>query len=587
VVDVASFESAAGKKVDRRLTAILAADVVGYSRLMGADEAGTLAALNAHRKELIDVNIAEHQGRLVKLTGDGLLVEFPSVVNAVTCAAAIQRGMADRNAEVPAERRIEFRIGINLGDVIVEGADIFGDGVNIAARLERIAQPGGIAVSGTVRDHIGNRLDLTFDDLGEQTLKNIEQPVRIYQLSFDTPASQTAKTRARRAEIKREVPSIAVLPFTNMSGDPEQDYFSDGVTEDIITELGRFRELIVIARNSSFRFRGETVDAAEVGGKLGAHFLVEGSVRKAGNRVRVTAQLIEVSSGNQSWAERYDRNIEDIFAVQDEVVSTIVATLIGRLVLGRAEQSRRKSPQLWEAHDYFLQARERLIRFDPETAAPLLRRAIELDPTYAQARSLLAQLLYTLYSLHGRPEDLEEGLQAAQRAVELDSLDSRSHCALGLIYSQMRQYDLAGVHFDRAVSLNPNDVPTSILRGLWLGFVGRGEEAFRSLDADLRRDPYPPAWYWGCRGVALLQMRRHAEALEAFQHTDRLHWWMHCYIASCQAHLGRIDLAKIAAAEVLRLKPNFSMQDLERSEWWRETADLEHLKDGVRKAGLG
>jgi adenylate cyclase len=568
-------------RTQRRLAAILAADVVGYSRLMGHDEAGTLAALKALRTEVIDPMIVEHTGRVFKSTGDGLLAEFPSVVNAVTCAMEIQQGMKQRSVNVPDEKAIRLRIGINLGDIIVEDGDVFGDGVNVAARIESIAPPGGVAVSGTVRDHLGTRLDLHFEDIGEQMLKNIDRAVRVY-IVHDRGNTHTTAPPLTLSE----KPSIAVLPFQNMSGDPEQEYFSDGITEDIITELSRFRELVVIARNSSFTFKGKAVDIKEVGRKLEVRFIVEGSVRRAGNRVRITAQLIDTSAGDHLWAERYDRNIEDIFAVQDEVVSIIVATLVGRLVLSGAEQSRRKPPQLWAAHDYALQGRERAKRFDVEAAVPLLRRAIQLDPTYAQAYGWLATQMYVLYSAHGRREDLEEELRAAQKAVELDPLDSGSHRALGLAYSQLRQYDLAGIHLDRAVSLNPNDVQASTLRGLWLALTGRGEEALRSLDDDLRRDPFPPTWYWGCRGAAFLQLRRHAEALEAFQHIDLLHWWIHCYIAACYAHLGQIELAKRAASEVLRLKPDFSIGDFERSEWWRDPIDVEHLKDGMRKANL-
>lgn len=567
--------------VQRRLAAILAADVVGYSRLMGVDEAGTLAALKTRRRNVLDPLVAKHQGRIFKTTGDGVLVEFGSAVNAVQCAVDLQQGMAAANVEQPEESRIVLRIGVNLGDVMAEGGDLYGEGVNIAARLEGIAEPGGILVSGTAYDHARNKIKVGFDDLGLQALKNISEPVRAYRVT-GTPAVSVIPPKPAT-----DNPSIAVLPFTNMSGDPEQEYFSDGMTEDIITELGRFRELLVIARNSSFTFKGRAVDPKEVSRTLGAHFVVEGSVRKAGNRVRVTAQLIEASSGSHLWAERYDRNIEDIFAVQDEVVSTIVATLVGRLSSSGAEQSRRKPPQLWAAHDYFLQGRERAIRFDAEAAAPLLRRAIELDPAYARAYGWLSMQLYVLYSAHGRREDLEDELKVARRAIELDPLDSVGHQAFGLVCSQMRQYDLAGIHFDRAVSLNPNDVYASTLRGLWLAFVGRGEEALRSLDADLRRDPFPPTWYWGCRGVAFLQLRRHAEALEAFQHMDLLHWWIHCYITVCHAHLGRIEFAKREASEVLHLKPDFSIAAFERSEWWRDPADLEHIEDGMRKAGLG
>jgi len=569
----------ANERVQRRLAAIMVADVVGYSRLMGADEAGTLATLKNRRKAVLEPVVRSYGGRIVKIMGDGALVEFGSAVNAVRSAVELQNKMADANEGVADERRIMLRIGINLGDVISAGSDIYGEGVNIATRLEALAEPGGICLSRSVYEQVAKKIEGEFEELGERQLKNIDEPVRAYFL-------RPAPRRLKRSVIPSEKPSIAVLPFDNLSGDPAQEYFSDGITEDIITELSRFRELVVIARNSSFTFKGKAVDVKEVGRKLEVRFIVEGSVRRAGNRVRVSAQLIDTTAGDHLWAERYDRNIEDIFAVQDEVVSIIVATLVGRLALSGAEQSRRKPPQLWAAHDYFLQGRERAVRFDAEAAAPLLRRTIELDPAHAQAYGWLAQQLYVLYSAHGRREDLEEELRAAQRAVELDPLDSGSHRALGLAYSQMRQYDLGGIHLDRAVSLNPNDVHASTLRGLWLAFVGRGEEALRSLDADLRRDPFPPTWYWGCRAVAFLQLRRHAEALEAFQHMDLLHWWIHCYVAACYAHLGQIELAKTVASEVLRLKPDFSIADFERSEWWREPADVEHLKEGMRRAGL-
>jgi adenylate cyclase len=323
--------------LERRLAAILAADVAGYSRLMGADEAGTLAALKAHRAELTDVKIAEHRGRVVKLTGDGMLVEFPSVVNAVTCAAEIQGKMRERNAGVPESRRIEFRIGVNIGDVIVEGDDIYGDGVNVAARLEGIAKPGGIALSGTVRDHLGNRLDLAFEDIGEQVLKNINRPVRVFRVALDAVSPDGPKI-AQRFEGNK--PSIAVLPFTNMSGDPEQEYFTDGITEDLITDLSKVSGLSVIARNSVFTYKGKHADVQEVGRRFNVMTVLEGSVRKAGNRVRINAQLVDARDGTHLWADRYDRDLTDIFALQDEITKAIVEQLKVKLP-PRRKRSRR------------------------------------------------------------------------------------------------------------------------------------------------------------------------------------------------------------------------------------------------------
>ena len=311
-----------GERVERRLAAILAADVVGYSRLMGQDEAGTLARLRGHRRELIDPEIAEHKGRIVKTTGDGILIEFPSVVEAVACAVAVQRGMADRNAATPEDQRIVFRVGVNLGDIIfAEDNDIHGDGVNVAARLEGIAEPGGICISGIVHDQVRDKLDLAFEDMGEQSLKNIARPVRMYRVRL-TPAETTPKgtpTESAPVLALPDKPSIAVLPFANMSSDPEQEYFADGIAEDIITALSRYPSLFVIARNSCFTYKGRAVDVKQVGRELGVRYVLEGSLRKSGNRVRITAQLIEAGTGNHVWAERYDRDLADIFAVQDEI----------------------------------------------------------------------------------------------------------------------------------------------------------------------------------------------------------------------------------------------------------------------------
>ena len=313
--------------VQRRMAAILAADVVGYSRLMGLDEAGTLSALKTHRREMADAKIAEHQGRIVKVTGDGMLVEFPSVVNAVACATEIQRKMRERNVDVPEERRIEFRVGVNVGDVIVEDDDIYGDGVNVAARLESLAPPGGIAISSIVRDHIGNRLDLNFEDMGEHMLKNIDRPVRIYRVALTPPSDPTWNSAPASSQPERQKPSIAVLPFANMSDDPGQEYFSDGMTEDIITDLSKISGLSVIARNSVFTYKGKSVDVQEVSKRFKVKTVLEGSVRRAGQRVRINAQLVNGNDGTHIWADRYDRNLTDIFAIQDEITQAIVEQL--------------------------------------------------------------------------------------------------------------------------------------------------------------------------------------------------------------------------------------------------------------------
>src|SRR5205823_5539406 len=377
--------------MERRLTAILAADVVGYSRLMGANESGTLAALDTLRSDFVDPKIIEHQGRIVKVTGDGMLVEFPSVVNAVACATELQRGIRKRNAGVPQDHRIEFRMGVNVGDVIVQGDDIFGDGVNVAARLESIATPGGITISGPVRDHLGNRLDLAFEDMGEQTLKNIERPVRVY---LDTPAAQGTRGKAAMQHESSDKPAIAVLPFNNMSGDPEQEYFSDGITEDIITDLSNISGLFVVARNTAFTYKGKPVKVQQVAQELGVRFILEGSVRKASSRVRVTGQLINGKDGGHVWAGRFDRDLTDIFAIQDEITRAIVEQLKVKLLPQEKKSISQAPTDNVEACTYYLRGRQFLQRRSTKAYYELARRmfakAVELDPLYARAYAGIA-----------------------------------------------------------------------------------------------------------------------------------------------------------------------------------------------------
>ena len=404
----------------RRLAAILVADVVGYSRLMGADEAGTLTAVKALHRELFAPQVAEHHGRIVKLMGDGALAEFSSVVHAVECAVTVQRALAERNAGSPVEKCVCLRIGVNLGDVIAEGGDIYGDGVNVAARLEEHAEPGGVCVSGKVHDELRGKLDLTFEDLGPQQVKNIAEPVRIYRVQ----AGQLASSPVPSAEPLPlpDKPSVAVLPFTNMSNDSEQEYFSDGITEDIITELSRFRSLFVIARNSAFTFKGQAVDVTEVGRKLGVEYVVEGSVRKAGNRVRITAQLVEAASGNHLWAERYDRELEDIFAVQDEVVREIAVAVPGQLDVAAQQRVQRRPAENLTAYDLVL--RGEYLRYQDwgsREAVALFEKAIEIDPQCARAYGHLANWhAYSTFA-HFAPADEARELTRsfAERAVQI------------------------------------------------------------------------------------------------------------------------------------------------------------------------
>src|SRR5580765_4753526 len=411
--------------MERRLTAILAADVVGYSRLMTIDEAGTLAALTSLRKNLVNPKISEHNGRIVKLTGDGMLIEFPSVVSAVACAVDIQSAMRTRNATETAAR-IEFRIGVNLGDIIVEDGDIFGDGVNVAARLEGIAPIGGIAVSQSVRDHVGKRLDLAFEDMGERRLKNIEAPIRVYSISVEHNSTDGA------ASAGQERPSIAVLPFVNLSGDPEQEYFSDGITEDIITALSKLRWFFVIARNSSFIYKGKAAHMRQVAEELGVGYVVEGSVRKGGDRVRITVQLNDVATGSHIWAERYDRELADVFAVQDEITEAIVAAIEPQLYAAESFRAQRKPPDSMDAWDLVMRALShywRVTRQDTVVAQALLEKAIAIDPNYGQALGVLASS--QTFSAHMGWTDMAAVVPIAERAalaaIRADSEDPWAH----------------------------------------------------------------------------------------------------------------------------------------------------------------
>src|SRR5947207_13020018 len=443
--------------MERRLTAILAADVVGYSRLMGANETGTLAALKTLQTDFIDGKIAEHQGRIVKLTGDGMLVEFPSVVNAVACAADVQRGMRDRNAGMSQERRIEFRMGVNLGDVIVEGEDIFGDGVNVAGRLESIAPVGGITVSQSVRDHVGNRLGLTFEDMGERRLKNIERPIRVYGISLDAPPS--GETSAIASTHREEKPSIAVLPFINMSGDPEQEYFSDGITEDIITDLSKVSGLFVVARNTAFTYKGKSVEAQRVAKHLGVNFILEGSVRKVGSRVRVTGQLIDGKKGGHMWADRYDRDLTDIVAIQDEITHAIVEQLKVKLLPQEKKSIVQTPTDNLEAYTYYLKGRELFHRGSKscyKAAREMFVKATELDPSYARAYAGIADCDTFLYLRTIEPISFDAILALSEKALALDNGLAEAHASRGEALSAVKRYAEAEPEFEKAISLDQN-----------------------------------------------------------------------------------------------------------------------------------
>ncbi|ATU90974.1 adenylate/guanylate cyclase domain-containing protein [Phyllobacterium zundukense] len=481
--------------MERRLTTILVADVAGYSRLMSTDETGTLAALNGHRAELIDLRIAENQGRIVKMTGDGLLVEFSSVVNAVGCAAEIQRGMRERNENVPPDRRIEFRIGVNLGDVIVQNGDIFGDGVNVAARLEGIAAPGSIAVSGSVREHVGSRLDLAFEDLGEHRLKNIERVIHVYNIVLN-PASAT-QPRPPAAVAARDMLdlSIAVLPFTNMSGDPEQEYFSDGITEDLITDLSKVSGLYVVARNTVFTYKGKSVKVKQVAQELGVRFVLEGSIRKAGQRIRITGQLIDAKNGGHLWADRYDRSMTDIFAIQDEITRAIVEQLKIKLLPEEKAAVARAPTENVEAYTYYLRGRQ----FSHEwTKAYLLlarrmfKKAVELDPHYARAYAGIANCDSALHGWHSEEVALDDILEMSARALALDPELAEAHAARGLaLHSNERRVE-AITEFERALELEPDLYEANYFYARLLYTQGEMEASARYFvkAAEIRPDDY-------------------------------------------------------------------------------------------------
>ena len=474
--------------MERRLTAILAADVVGYSRLMGANEVGTLQSLQKHQAELIEPEIAGRGGRIVKLTGDGMLVEFPSVVNAVEAACTIQRSMPDRNADVPEDRRIEFRMGINLGDVIVEGDDLFGDGVNVAARLEGVARPGGIAVSQSVADHIGNKLDLAFADRGEEQLKNIDRPVRVYDIVLDSAAAAGAPT----GDLREDKPSIAVLPFNNMSGDPEQEFFSDGIAEDIITDLSKVSGLFVIGRNTSFTYKGKAFQLTRVATELGVRFLLEGSVRKAGERVRVTAQLIDGPSGGHLWADRYDRDLTDIFAIQDEITKAIVEQLKVRLVPEEKKAIGQVPTENIEAYTLYLKGREffhNLTKWFVQLARQMFVKAVEIDPSFARAYAGIANCDARLAGSYGAQIEVDEILATAGKALALDPDLADAHAARGHALSNSGRAAEAEEAFEKALALEPNNFEANYLYARLCIKQGRRERAAELLIRALEVQP--------------------------------------------------------------------------------------------------
>src|SRR5438105_8076077 len=578
--------------MERRLAAIFAADVAGYSRLIGADEEGTLMRLTSHRRELIEPKIAEHQGRLVKTTGDGVLAEFASPVKAVRCAIDVQHGMAARNADIPEGKRIEFRIGINLGDVVVEDGDIFGDGVNVAARLENIAEPGAVFISRAVRDFVTDAAELVLEDLGERELKNIAKPVQVFRIAALAQAVAAAQARAPAVPQK---PSIAVLPFTNMSGDAEQEYFSDGMTEDLITDLSKISALFVIARNSSFAYKGRLVKVQEIGRDLGVRFVLEGSIRKSGNRVRITAQLIDAASGGHLWAERFDRDLTDIFATQDEVVEKIVRALAVTLTQGEERRVGRRGTGSVQAYEFWLRARESLSRSTREGVAQdraMHLRAIELDPNFAAPHaglSLAAISDYVSDWAADPAQALDEAERWARRALELDDQEPVSHLALGNVLVWRRNLEGALAEFRRMIELDPNFAQGHSATGLALMYAGRPAEALEAFAIAKRLDPHHASIVLHFMAQTHFSLGEYETAakqlLERIARTPATDS-SRMMLASCYGHLGRADDARAAWAELLKVNPDFSLAQRERVLPYKNAADVQRIVEGLAKAGL-
>ena len=581
----------------RRLAAILAADVAGYSRLIGEDEAGTLGRLKAARARVIDPAIAEHRGRIVKTTGDGLLVEFASVVDALRCATAWQRGMTNRNAALPDAAWIEFRIGINVGDVVVEDDDIFGDGVNVAARLETLADPGGICVSARVQEDAAGRLDLTFDDLGEQALKNIARSVRVYRVRLATAETTPNPASVQDAPILPlpDKPSIAVLPFANMSNDPDQEFFADGIAEDIITALSRIRWFFVIARNSTFTYKGHAVDVKQVGRELGVRYVLEGSVRKSGNRIRVTAQLVEAATGNHVWAERYDRDLADIFAVQDEITERVVAAIEPELYAAEQVRSQSKPPDSLDAWECVIRALSLIgqgTRDENTEAEALCRRAIAIAPGYGRAHSLLAWALLRRSDWSGDIKTIvPEASAEARIALGLDERDPWAHLAHGVVLFRMRQQGEAERAYRRALDLNPNFALAHARLAASLAMQGAHQEAVDSAEHALRLSPRD-RFVGTYASIAMANVHfaagRYPECVTWARNViEKSPEWLagHSFLTAALAMEGDLTAAAEARDTLLRLRPDYSLTWVTQNQAF--TGELANrLHDGLRKAGV-
>lgn len=594
--------------MERRLAAIFAADVEAYSRLMGEDEAGTFETLTSHRA-ILDGLIAEHRGRIANTAGDSVLAEFPSAVDAVTCALRAQEALSSANGKLPETRRLQFRIGVHVGDVMVKGGDLFGDGVNIAARLQALSRPGGICLSATAQEYVRKALPVTFEDLGPQRVKNIDEPVRAFALKATNGQRTLARPPSGTEVLRADRPAVAVLPFTNM-GDPEQAYFSDGITEDIITELARFRELLVIARNSSFTFRGKDVDVREVGRALDADYVVEGSVRRAGDRVRITAQLINAATGAHLWAERYDRSFEDVFAIQDEIARGVVATVARRIEEETEAVARRRPPQDMRAYDLFLQGQRLTDVFTDDSQArarAFFERARDLDPTFARAYTGLAfhYLNQAADEGVGLPREQDpnriEARRLAEQALTVDPTEPRVQSTAGYVFLTWREFDRAERHLDLAQAMNPNDATIQIFWAWAQACLGNPAKGLAAAELARRLNPRHPHWYSYYQSRTLFFLRRYEDVVAQLRYRmtgePTVHRRDMLLLSAAFGLLGRAEPAQQCArwflesvGPVWRGDPNAGPP--EYVDWFVDTSYLRRpedealLREGLRLAGL-
>ena len=579
-------------RLPRKLAAILYADVAGYSKLTGQDEDATHRRLS-ECLDLISNSVNEHGGKVIHYAGDAVLACFNAASDALACAVEAQKELQQPNGGQSDNQCVMFRMGVNLGDVIEDRGDIYGNGVNVAARLESLADPGGICVSESIRGAVGTKLSLQYESLGPQEVKNIEEPVLAHKVKLNNttpPASPDTATTMLPPNASR--PSIAVLPFNNMSGDTEQEYFVDGLTEDIITALSRFRSFFVIARNSTFTYKGQAVRIQEVGKELGASYVVEGSVRRAGNRVRITVQLIDAGTGNHLWAQNYDRDLDDIFAVQDEVTQSIVTALPERIEVADLERGRRKRTEQMVAYDYFLRGRECHHKFEQQACGEgvqLLEKAVELDPNFAQAWAWLSCTVGQAW-VRGYLPDTERlwkrCVTAAHKSMELDEEDSECHRIVSEIHLLEKKYDEAEYHNERGLELNPNNPLLLAQRGYLLAYVGRSDEGVEWMNKVIRLDPFHPEAYYANLGIALHAAHRYADAINVFKRVPEPKATHQAYRISCHAKLDPVSQADEYKNKLFDLDPDFTISGYAKSLRYKNPADLEHYLDGLRAAGL-